>query len=322
MAYDPEAGFSCDTADAINNNFYNLASGYNANFPDGDFNTIEVPPEILALLQQPVERVGVEALTTREFNGSGVFDILMYSSLAQLREEFRAGRITGAGFATAWASLIEQTMSNAVAFTLQKDEAKWKAITAQIEAYKVINELKLAQAQFAIARADFQNKQTDFAYGKAKVQTEIKQQCLIESQVLLNKYDLEEKKPIEKNLLTAELAKAAAETLRIGADTLKINADKAMIDATRLDMLPAQVANTQKQTELYQGQIVSFEANTKIKVAEIYTSVWNTRQALAEPIYTYINDRQIVNLLQTTLGAAPVYSDVFPAYTAEPAPTP
>ena len=63
--------------------------------------------------------------------GSGVFDVLMEKLETRLQEQYTAGRITGSDFASAYASLMNNALGQAVQFLLNKDKAAAEAMIAE-----------------------------------------------------------------------------------------------------------------------------------------------------------------------------------------------
>ena len=60
--------------------------------------------------------IGNNDLTTVSLDGSGVFDLLMQTSVLHLKREMQEGRITGASYTQAYMAAMQYAMQNAVQF--------------------------------------------------------------------------------------------------------------------------------------------------------------------------------------------------------------
>ena len=60
--------------------------------------------------------IGNDDLTTVSLDGSGVFDLLMQTSVLHLKREMQEGRITGASYTQAYMAAMQYAMQNAVQF--------------------------------------------------------------------------------------------------------------------------------------------------------------------------------------------------------------
>lgn len=249
---------ACDNKTKINQLFNDLTGDYSSSFPNINWNdsAFKVPQELLDLLNQEHKAVDISDVTVKRFDGTGSFDVIMSSAAAHLKEEFKANRITGSDYTKAWISLMESSLVQAVGFTLQKDEAKWKAIQAQLEAITAVSNLKLVQAQIAALKADEAAKKASYGLIKAQIVTEELNQCQI----------------------TAQTANITAEGLNIPkqglvldkqAEQLQAQTDKTLYEVSTY--LPADVANKTKQTELLNYEL------TTIKPQEL---VLRTNEAL------------------------------------------
>ena len=130
-----------------------------------------------------IPTISLDALTTREVGGSGVFDALMEATAAHLHTEHEKGRLTGRDYAEVYTAAISSIMAQATQFLLSKDRAYWESLNAQAN-------LKIAQAQAVRAAAEVEmtrlNLQTA-QLNNAKVKLEA---ATIGNQYVLSKMSL------------------------------------------------------------------------------------------------------------------------------------
>ncbi len=197
--------------------------------------------------------------------GTGTFDIVMKSITEHLKEEFEKGRITGAEYTKAYIELTAAALGNSVQFLLGRDQAYWEAVKAQMQA-------RIAEAQVITARVDletakaklmatvFEAKNQEATYGLTKLQlsTESVQFCTAE-------YNL-------ANILPAQLLMIQEQTQAARAQTMD----------TRIDGVTAIVGSIGKQKDLHTQQIASYQRDSEIKAAKLFTDAWITQKTIDE----------------------------------------
>ena len=240
-----------------------------------------------------VPPVKLEDLTTKTVDGSGVFDALMTSFGAHLRNEYEKGRIAGADYTKTYIALSESAMSQAVAFLLGKDQAFWQAQQAQLGALTARVQLETAKIQAASVQLEALNQKANFALTKMKVATEEVGYCSA-------KYNLEVMLPQQLALLVKQ--EAGQQTVN---DTAIYNLGT---------MLPQQLLNLQgqqvlikeqmeaqrgqtldlrsdgatvtgvmgQQKALYAQQITSYNRDAEVKAAKLFTDAWITQKTMDE----------------------------------------
>lgn len=109
----------------------------------------ELPPEAGNPAYAPLEPLTVEQLTTKEVNGTGVFDAIMASINAQMAVQYEKGRITGGDYAKVYLGAIQYGMQFGTQFLLSKDQAYLQNLQLQ-------ETVRLTQAQRVRAEADLQ----------------------------------------------------------------------------------------------------------------------------------------------------------------------
>jgi len=125
--------------------------------------------------------ITVPDLTTEVVGGTGVFDKLMTSAKAHLKEEYTNGRITGSSYAEVYLGSMNAVMQQSTAFLLGMAQAEAQAnLTA---AQKLLTDQQVLNA---IADNDLKLKQAE------KIDTEIallKQKTKSEKAQILDKVD-------------------------------------------------------------------------------------------------------------------------------------
>ncbi len=92
--------------------------------------------------------------------GNGTFDVFMQAMDKHLEREFKGNRLTGSQYAEAYTAIANQVLGQAVSFTLQKDQARWAAVTAQMQAR--ITEIQATEALVNLERAKLETAQKNF----------------------------------------------------------------------------------------------------------------------------------------------------------------
>lgn len=227
---------SCDNKLEIDDIYNHLVIGYTDYFPNIDWNDdlYNLTQDTINDIRGRIHKIEITDVTTGVVNGTGAFDQFMKSAAAHLREEYDKNRITGADYTKAWISLMESSMNQAVLFTIQKDEAYWKALNAQLAAITALINMEVQKAQLAALKTQTDTQKANFALTKAKIYTEELQQCQI-------KFQTEQVMPSQKSQIDAQTVLTGAQTLHTGAQT-------AQVSYTTSDLLPTQKANTEAQT--------------------------------------------------------------------------
>lgn len=333
---------TCDNKDKINQLYSDLTDDYESHFPDIDWNdpAFQIPQALLDKILGDHKAVHINDVTVKRFDGTGDFDVLMASTSAHLREEFKANRITGGDYARAWVNMFESTMQQAVAFTLSKDDAKWKAITAQLQAITAIANLKLAQAQIAAMHLEEDLKKAQYGLTKAQIVTEELNQCRIVeetqnvvkqrdqivaqtenigSDTAIKEYQLDNILPKELALLTAQVNiavkeldlkeyelshKMPAEVALMGAQKSNTEAQTAQTTYTTNNALPEQVKLVKEQVETERANTMDTRSDGTTPVTG---SVGKQKDLYTQQIDSYQRDSE--------LKAAKVWADAWSVVT-------
>lgn len=283
---------SCGSEIEANRLFIALMDGRDFNIPIPDFSGPEwqIPGGIDNPIYQPIARLTVEDLTTGAVDGSGVFDKILTSLRAHLRDEFDAGRITSGDYVKAYIAMIDSALANSVGFLTQRDQAFWAAALGQIQA--ITGKVALVNATIESSRLQLEalTSQAGYALTKLKLSTESLTYCT-------GQYNLEFLMPLEKanreatntgvgiqnntatyqlsNLLPAQLKLVTEQTEAQRAQTLDTRSDGQNITGV-----------LGKQKDLYAQQITSYQRDAEVKAARMFSDVWITQKTIDEDILT------------------------------------
>jgi len=242
-------------SDTIANDlFISLVGENNAQLPDIDLSRewFEIPWTVDHDVYKPVKRIEPEDITTKEVNGTGIFDVMMAGIRAHLELEYEKNRITGAEYAKAYVALTQAALANAVQFALGKDQAFWASARAQAETItaRVANEV--AKIQALLNRAEY-------ALTKLKLATE-------DANFGAQKYNISQILPIQKDLLTEQMEAQRAQTSDRRSDGQEV---KGVMGA---------------QKELYEQQVRAYEEDIRHKFTKLLTDTWITRHTINEEL--------------------------------------
>jgi len=199
-----------------------------------------------SILYDPVEELDINDLTTGALDGSGSFDKLMASADLHIKREYQDGRITGDRYADVYLGVMTSVLGNATQFALGKDQAKWNAITAQMNARKAAVDAVTARVNLEITKItaskmlyEMQISGAQYALTKIQIATADQQYCLLKAQTGSENFKL-------KHLLPAELAIQNYQRMKVLPSTVAIN----QVQSDRV--LPAQAAITEFQRKILQ----------------------------------------------------------------------
>lgn len=197
-------------------------------------------------LYKSLQTVTLEQLTEVDLEGAGVFDKLMASVDLHIEREFKGNRITGDQYAKVYTEVMGGVLSQSTQFLLQKDQAKWAAITAQMQAR--IAEIQATEALINLERAkvetqkaifEMQNSGAEYALTKMNIANADAQHCMIKAQTSSEEY--------KRNwIMPAELAISEYQRSNI----LPMQYATAQVTADRI--LPAEAAIKEFQNRVLQ----------------------------------------------------------------------
>lgn len=133
-------------------------------------------------------------VTEENFDGSGIFDVYMRAGMVHLETQYKASRIKGSDYATAYIATIQLMMTEANKFVIAEFEANMKAkmFGYQLATIKYDALIKESQAKESEAKVDLLCQQVaelkangaqDRALKAAQIQTQAKQAELYDRQI-------------------------------------------------------------------------------------------------------------------------------------------
>lgn len=282
----------------------------------------QFPYDPTSPLYGKVTPITVEQLTTREPGGAGVFDALMDTYRLHLREEMEKGRITGAEYTKAYIALAESAMNQAATFLLGKDQAFWQAQTAQLGAMTARIEFESAKVRLAAVQLEALNQEANYALTKMKLASEDIDYCIskfnLEQTLPLQLQVTELQKAgaqIANNTATYTLSTMLplqSQMVTKQVDGQNISNNTALFNLS--DIVPQQLKNLQaqqklfaeqmeaqrgqthdmrsdnfpvagvmgKQKALYTQQVTSYQRDSEVKAAKLFTDAWITQKTIDE----------------------------------------
>lgn len=158
-------------------------------------------------------------LTGGEKAGSGLYDELMRTSQSHLEAEFKAGRIKGTDYATAYLGMMQANLSTGLQFVMQKE---------------------LTNAQVEIAKEQIkQNEKQNELLELQKVQLELSNQTA--------QYNLDITLPAQTLLLNEQLLQAKEQTKLLTAQLAQVNAQTALT-TTQKSLVEEQIISERTKT--------------------------------------------------------------------------
>lgn len=216
--------------------------------PDFSDPKYDITPDETSDLYSDIAGATIAEVTAGEhtLEGTGAFDVFMTAMDKHLEREFKGNRLTGSQYAEVYTAVANQVMSQAVSFTLQKDQARWAAVTAQMQAR--IAEIQATEAlvnlektKIEAAQSNFQLNLTAAQYGLTKMQiaTEEANHDSVTADVAIKQFQRNYQQP-------ADLAVTHYERTAVMPSTVAMNE----VQTDRI--LPAQAAIAEYQNQVLQ----------------------------------------------------------------------
>jgi hypothetical protein len=102
--------------------------------PDFTDPLFSITPDTTSDLYSEIVGATVAEVTDKDPEGTGSFDTFMLSIKEHLDIEREAGRLSTNEYTKIYAEMTVQVLNQATSFTLQKEQARWSAVTAQMQA--------------------------------------------------------------------------------------------------------------------------------------------------------------------------------------------
>ena len=294
---------SCGAEAEGNSLFQTLTAGVSFEIPQIDVTgpSFQIPGGMDSELYKEVTRIANSELTTTTLDGTGTFDVLMRGFKAHLKEEYNQSRITGAEYTKAYTALVESAMAQGVQFLLGKDASFWQAMSAQIQAITAKLQLETARVRHTTAQLEALNQEATFALTKMRLANENMQYCI-------GKFNHEQMLPAQKtgqdianrtavyNLdMIMPLQKVGLEHSNsialFNLQTMLPQQYELLVEQTEVQR--AQTLDTRsngitvvgavgKQKDLYSQQIKSYQRDSELKAAKLFTDAWTVQKTVDE----------------------------------------
>ena len=261
--------------------FQTLTAGVNFDIPQIDINgpNFQIPGGTDSALYHQVSKLTNADLTTGTLEGSGTFDALMRGFKVHLKEEYNQSRITGAEYTKAYTALVESAMGQGVQYLLGRDASFWQGVSAQIQAITAKLQLETARVRHATAQLEALNQEATFALTKMRLANENMQYCIA-------KFNFEQMLPAQK--AGQDIANSTAtynrdEILPRQRDLLKEQTEvqRAQTQDSRTDGALV-VGAVGKQKDLYSQQITSYQRDSELKAAKLFSDAWTVQKTVDE----------------------------------------
>lgn len=243
----------------------NVTKGVDFTVPNVDFDdpAFTIPPGLADALQRVPEQLTIGLLTERKVDGEGCFDQIMTALKAHLKEEYEAGRITGAEYTKAYIAMMQEALQQAVQFLLGKDNAYYTALGTQaqalasnIDAYTAKVKLAIAQSQANLVKAQYAGEVIKLGATDKQTDLTIQQTKLVEAQTAVQVQ--------QKELLVEQTEQAHAQ-----------------VSDTQLDGITPVTGYTGNQNSLLKQQVQAFKNDHVIKGAKIFADSFATQLSMS-----------------------------------------
>ena len=225
-----------------------LTKGLDFTIPDINLSDPKyaIPQEVIDLLKTEIKPITVDAFTSKQVDGTGVFDVIMSSLKIHLKEEFENNRITGSEYTQAYIQLTQTAMQTALELLLSKNKALLEALTTQINGITALVTNANARISFAIAQAQAHTQKAQYANEVLKLASgDAQYGNLLET----------------TNLTNAQTAQVTAQTGMVPAQTSQIEAQTAQV-TKQIDKLNKDIEHVSAQIEISKEQKEQVRAQT------------------------------------------------------------
>lgn len=284
-----------------------LMAGENITIPQVDLSAdiYKIPGGIDSEQYLPVRKLTNEDLTTRVVGGDGTFDALMAGFSAHLKIEYEKGRITGAEYTKAFIALTEGAMANAVQYLLGRDNAFWQAVTAQAQAITARVQLETAKVQYAALQLEAMIGRANYALTKLKLATE-------DVTYAQGKFNMDFLLPLQR---TGQELQNAGQTIQNNTGSYQLanifpqqlNLLREQTEVQRAQTLDVRMDGATvtgavgKQKDLYTQQITSYQRNSELSAARVFSDAWITQKTIDEGLLPpdALNNSSVNTVLNT-----------------------
>lgn len=213
--------------------------------------------------------VEFEEITTGCIHGDGVFDQLMKATKAHLKEEYDAQRIRGSEYSQVYLGSLQSAMSQSIQWQLGAEIAKNQAllIEKQIEGQEKQNLLLEEQRALIIAQTAQVEAQTAMTQQQTiNLATELDN--MVKQGIILDTQGAQAVYTLDE-LMPAQLAKTETETNILNQKLITEEAQTK--DTTTQGAVTGLIG---KQKELYGKQADGFDRDAEQKATRLITDTW------------------------------------------------
>jgi hypothetical protein len=249
-----------------NSLYTSLLNGVDITIPDVDLSgtEFEIPGGTDSDAYQAITKLTNADLTTGNVDGAGTFDVVMQGMKAQLINEFKSNRITGAEYTKAYIALAQSSMQFAVQYLLGRDQAYWQSVVAQAQAVTARVALESAKVQAAALKLEAETGKANLALTKAKIGTE-------DAAYGQAKYQVDSMLPAQLAVVQAQKTMLGEQTEAQRAQTLDVRTDGQTV-----------AGSVGMQKQLYSQQITSYQRDAEVKAAKLWSDAWITQKTIDE----------------------------------------
>lgn len=255
--------------------------------------------------------INITDLTTKQIDGTGVFDELMAAVNVHLQAEYAAQRIRGTEYADVYLGALQTVLGQSIQFLLSKEKAEADTALVEAQTLLVAEQTTNATKEGALIDANASKvavEETLVTAEVAKTGQEttnlISAELLIDAQTANQAQEtlkaVEETALVTQNtanaviqgtVLTAQECKLRAEFDLLTAQVLKVGSEKSLLDQKQVTE-SAQTSATGidagsvvgKQIALYTAQADGFARDAEQKAAKIMADTWNVRRTTDEGV--------------------------------------
>jgi len=197
--------------------------------------------------------INISDLTSKEVDGTGVFDSLMESIQVRLDSEYGKNRIKGPDYAKVYLGAMEGAMSQSIQFILGKQQADKQADLLAAQIIKTEQDTAIGVVEEKKVQQEVSNLTVQGTVLIRQAE-KLEQEVLVEQQQVLN--------------MQQQVLKTTAEVSMLGKQEDKIDAD-IVLAQQQLTSMASEIALTDARKDLVEAQVLS-EASQRLKIdAEI-----------------------------------------------------
>ena len=256
-------------------------------------------------------------LTGNVVTGTGTMDVLMNTFMIHLDREFRIGHITGAEYTKAYIASMQVAAGNGVQYLVQRDQAYWAAVTAQMGIINSRVALAIAKTQLAGQEIEANTAKVNYALTKAKLSSENASYISVSEQGETARAQTKDTlsdgsavmgvTKLQKDLLVTQNRVTEKQVILVSEQG---EAQRAQTQDTRLDGTTV-TGLLGKQKELYSQQITSYKRDAEVKAGKLWIDAWITMKTIDEGLlppdqFTNTEINEVLATLKTNnlLGSA------------------